>query len=365
MLNFVAMNNDFFNFSHDLALSHNCFRYTPPPNVRLMERDLAPLTQLLPQCELEYSHCAPVWGWDRSFVTILREKGIKNLPSDTQLQEIRNLSSRKTAVEILEELRATLPYTLFAGHSIFLTDIDQLSALMLHKDVDTTNPHIVLKEALSGSGRGLRFIKEQPTSHQRNWAIRCIKQQGGVVAEPYYNKVRDFALEFIVSENDLTYTGLSLFHTNENNVYAGNIIAPQQQLWAELYKYIPSQTFDNLIDSVTTSLKQRFIGHYLGPLGVDMMIILHQDKYKIHPCVEINVRRTMGELSLHLLPFLAPGVTAIFSLEFNKHTPIPIPPPAIYNDDGLLLEGTKLLTPITDDTHYVATLKTIKRCSIY
>ena len=49
---------------------------------------------------------------------------------------------------------------------------------------------------------------------------------------------------------------------------------------------------------------------YRGPFGVDMMVVKensqlsnHQDcQLKLHPCVEINLRRTMGHVALALSP---------------------------------------------------------------
>jgi hypothetical protein len=45
----------------------------------------------------------------------------------------------------------------------------------------------------------------------------------------------------------------------------------------------------------------RVIGdHYVGPLGVDMMILSKPDSqgFSVHPCVEINLRRTMGHVAI-------------------------------------------------------------------
>jgi len=42
-------------------------------------------------------------------------------------------------------------------------------------------------------------------------------------------------------------------------------------------------------------------GKYRGPFGVDMMIV-HGQQPALHPCVEINLRRTMGHAALMLTP---------------------------------------------------------------
>ena len=39
--NFVVVDRHFLNFSHDMAMGRNVANYTPPPNVQMMERDMA------------------------------------------------------------------------------------------------------------------------------------------------------------------------------------------------------------------------------------------------------------------------------------------------------------------------------------
>ena len=43
-------------------------------------------------------------------------------------------------------------------------------------------------------------------------------------------------------------------------------------------------------------------GCYVGPFGVDMMIVRRQESggFLLDPCVEINLRRTMGHVALSL-----------------------------------------------------------------
>lgn len=46
--------------------------------------------------------------------------------------------------------------------------------------------------------------------------------------EPYYNKVKDFGMEFFADETgQVHYLGLSLFHT-ANGAYTGNILASEE-----------------------------------------------------------------------------------------------------------------------------------------
>lgn len=391
------MNTLPFNFSHDLALARNTLHYTPPPNVQLMERDLAPLVRLLPPAPLRYDALAPIWGWNKAFVRKLHCQGVEGLPTEEQLATIRDLSSRRTAIEMLPALRSQLPAHLTAGESVMLTREEDIVADITTRFFSLTDGSartLILKAPYSGSGRGLRLVSGQLSDQQLHWAQRCVREQGGVVVEPYYDKVLDFALEFLVVPNGVDYLGLSLFTTNENNVYAGNIIAPQKVLQQKLINLLPNLDFEEFINILLSEIDLRFTGRYLGPVGVDMMVVntaetaslpldfaingvetaplllnseTKQPSRRLHPCVEVNVRRTMGELSLHLLPLMADGTEGFFHLLFDKSPAtlaqrVAAMPQPVYDAAHRLVSGTHLLTPIAPDhqtTHYVALLETI------
>ena len=55
---------------------------------------------------------------------------------------------------------------------------------------------------------------------------------------------------------------------------------------------------DAVKEKICTLLPAIIDGKYVGPFGVDMMIAEEQ----LHPCVEINLRRTMGHVALALTP---------------------------------------------------------------
>ena len=85
---------------------------------------------------------------------------------------------------------------------------------------------IVIKAPWSSSGRGVRFVDAETFSDNiRGWIRNTLSQQGSVMIEPYYNKVKDFGMEFMVdSEGKVGYCGLSLFSTT-GSAYTGNLLA--------------------------------------------------------------------------------------------------------------------------------------------
>lgn len=80
----------------------------------------------------------------------------------------------------------------------------------------------------------------------------------------------------------------------------------------------------DLINSVQQNLIRLtgtlFKGRYKGPFGVDMMIVAcgDQNGFLLHPCVEINLRRTMGHVALALSPYLK-GLPRVMTIEYNTN----------------------------------------------
>ena len=174
---------------------------------------------------------------------------------------------------------------------------------------------VVLKAPWSSSGRGLRFlsIERTPFQMQAGWFRNLVASQGSVMVEPYYNKVKDFAMEFEATEQGIRYLGLSLFHT-QNGAYIGNILTTDRTKRDMLCHYLPASLLDDVQQQICQSLG---LGNYRGPFGVDMMIVSpsvsHQSvqnfapfnsnsQFFLHPCVEINLRRTMGHVALAISP---------------------------------------------------------------
>ncbi|MBR2253529.1 MAG: hypothetical protein IJ895_03820, partial [Prevotella sp.] len=98
-----------FNPEHDIVLALDAGAgFTPPKAARRLRHDLSHLPSLWGASE-EPS----VWGWDAAVVAELLKRGVPRdrMPSDEQLREIRRLSNRSLAVEMLSRLR-TLPGTI-------------------------------------------------------------------------------------------------------------------------------------------------------------------------------------------------------------------------------------------------------------
>ena len=153
-----------------------------------------------------------------------------------------------------------------------------------------------------------------------NWIRNVIKQQGSVMVEPYYNKVKDFGMEFECLANGLVcYQGLSLFHT-KNGAYIGNLLATEEAKRALMARYLPLELLDNIKQRIMDNVQ---LDDYQGPFGIDMMIVNSQlstvnSQLLLHPCVELNLRRTMGHVALSLTP-TDDDIRKVMHIELTDH----------------------------------------------
>jgi hypothetical protein len=248
------------------------------------------------------------WGWDLALRSFLLRWGVECVPSEDDIAVIRDLSHRKQAVELLRQLQ--LPGTV--GQSCCADTLVEIrQQLGLHG-------RVVVKAPWSSSGRGVRFLTVAFDDYQERWIKNVIEKQGCVVVEPYYNKVKDFGMEFESDgEGHVNYLGLSLFHT-KNGAYTGNLIAKEEEKQELLSRYISADLLFDVREKICQCLGDTLKGKYQGPFGIDMMVVSTADKdgFLLHPCVEINLRRTMGHVALAIPPF-ADGFTRVMHIELT------------------------------------------------
>ena len=218
-----------FNPEHDLALANGDRHFIAPRNIREMGRDLAPLLDVM-----DDASPLVVWGWDGAVREQLRRMGVADgqLPTDAALAALRTCSERQLAHHLLQAFRVAHPHGPYAGESILAHSLDDVAAYAARYG------HIILKDPLSSSGKGLRHVNVtdgvggnfcpdvessllSSLKKVESWANALIRRHGYLTAEPYYDKVQDFAMEFYVCDGQCRFIGYSLFTTTPHGRYEG------------------------------------------------------------------------------------------------------------------------------------------------
>lgn len=246
------------------------------------------------------------WGWDRYIRRELLNLGIDSslLPTDEELDTIRRLSHRKTALE-LNRIISSTDSNIKVNLARMLTSADDVLAFACDND------HAWLKAPWSSSGRGILRAVDSSPEKIRQWTHAIIRKQGCVMAEHQENKLLDFASEWMIENGKTFFIGLSMFNISGRGKYDGNILMSP----SEMFEFINSKSDGSLrhiLDIQKASLPKMLKG-YNGPLGVDMMV--RKDR-TINPCVEINLRYTMGYIAIKAVE-LWPDVRIINGLNIT------------------------------------------------
>lgn len=241
------------------------------------------------------------WGWNINVVEqLVRANPLfaSVVPSAKVLESIRSLSNRRFAAErLLPDLCETDGR--LVGRSLYCTNETEAMEAM------SCNGRSVLKSPWSSSGRGVRYVPSaRPEPQMEGWMRNVIRQQGGIMVEPLYRRVCDFGMEFRATpDGRIDYCGLSLFATR-GGAYTGSICATEDDKRQMLARYVDMALLDRVRDHIQALLPQHLSGVYSGPFGIDMMVVGGDtaDTAFLHPCVELNLRRTMGHVALALTP---------------------------------------------------------------
>ncbi|MBQ7572217.1 MAG: hypothetical protein IJT19_08275 [Bacteroidaceae bacterium] len=285
-----------FNPSNDMALAANVRQYFPPRHIQQMEDDLAGLARLWD---------AGPWGWSLATRQRYLRMGLAatDLPTDNWLTNLRRLSSREFAVGYYQQLATAFADEewLLPCRARFCTSIDEVKLSISNFLAPLQSASVaygcrlqlsIIKSPWSSSGRGNMVVDGFPLDSNTEQRIRRIlHQQGGIVVEPFYtDKALDFAMEFNVEDGGTQFLGLSVFETDETGHYGGNYVESQEALRQRIG--LPDNVLQRLIDYHRQALARLA---YRGPVGIDMMRL---SDGRVHPCVEINFRMTMGLLAL-------------------------------------------------------------------
>lgn len=242
------------------------------------------------------------WGWDRSLVYRLSHYGVPDsfLPSYGELRQLRLLSHRRTGLCLLRSFSSSPISDMIIGESFECLNVNEVLDLIYKYN------KVVVKAPWSCSGRGVRFLGGVLDEHTLGWLRNTLRLQGSVMVEPQYDKVMDFGMEFEKCSDGVTrFLGLSLFHTVKGS-YSGNLLATGKAKRDILSRYISLDLLDNVCSHICSqSIRHLTIPNgYIGPFGVDMMIVSREDGegFLLHPCVEVNIRRTMGHVALCIEP---------------------------------------------------------------
>ena len=235
------------------------------------------------------------WGWNAVLKRKLIGEGwpLEVLPSDEEIEFIRENSRREVAVELLESLQGV--GLVSADYRIIARSLEEIESFLQNHN------RVVLKAPLSGSGKGVRFVTGELMETDRGWCRKTIQKQGAVIVEQRMEIQQEFAMLFECAQTAerVTFRGYSMFYTS-NGAYKGNILASDEYIENRLAKWVPEEILHKLQAEIALWLHEKFHGRYTGFVGVDMFIC---EDGLLNPAMEINLRMTMGLIARNIYDF--------------------------------------------------------------
>lgn len=375
-----------FNPEHDSALALESGIYTPKPQIQQFAKDLSTLPLwyfdeedkvILPEISdqewlnsvgniipnikdkiastEEYKHFqAPKrlmpWGIDNTICKLTNTTQIDGEDVAEVVNRTKIFSSREQTQDVLTRLKENGLFDGFVSRKV-----DSIEEL---RKTNEEFGRIVVKAPWSSSGRGVLFIDNLDDKEARRIG-KIIESQGFVMAESFFEKEIDFALEFENTDGKWQFAGYSLFSTDEHGAYKQNLLASDEFLKAEICKHADAEKLDKIVEFYCGYFQERdeeLRGNKI--IGVDMMA----GNGRIHPCVEINVRHTMGIVARRLYDkYIEPGKTGYYAIirlsnaddlrKWNVEQTQAFPSTI---SDGRIFQGFVSLTPIEEKTVFQA-----------
>ena len=276
-----------FNPEHDLCIANGDENFVPPRSAVGFAKENIDLSEHMKRPNRQRRQIVP-WGWNPSLKKRLINEGVDpaTLPSDEELQFIRTHSRREFALDVHSRLKCADPQVIGPDYRIVATSVSEIEAFI------SANGSAVLKSPLSGSGKGIRFVRDGLSESDEGWCRKTIEKQGSVMVERRFDVMKECAMLFECHHEGIDFIGYSLFESR-NGAYSRNILASDEEIEDVIAGYISRDSLTAIREDLTAILADSLVGHYEGFLGVDQMICQAGSPIFV-PVSEINLRLTMG-----------------------------------------------------------------------
>lgn len=185
----------------------------------------------------------------------------------------------------------------------------------------------VMKSALDQSGLGHHFIKAH---HELTLACMPDISYQNIRVEKWVKRVLDFSSQWLICDS-VNLLGLCEIFNNEKGGYRGSKFPLEYPAYEEFFK----EHIAKVRPILEILQSQGFRGH----IGVDAFIFQENMQILLCPMIEMNPRKTMGYLALHLALHFK---KSCFIEITNKQSPHLLLPQVIHTKNATLQYKTNI-----------------------
>ncbi len=169
-------------------------------------------------------------------------------------------------------------------------------------------PRCVVKAPFGCSGRRNRLWDP---GRSPNWLGRILSQQGGVLVEPWLDRVFDFSVQFALGDQGLRRLGFVRLRNSAGGQFEAAWTGPKfcQGMSPALARFLNDGVLTLYDENLREFLETRLVeAGYAGPVGIDAFVFrTREGNLALKPIVEMNPRHTLGRVALELRRRVAPG----------------------------------------------------------
>jgi hypothetical protein len=362
----------YFNPGHEAAVLNASKYYRQPQQIAGMQKDLAmlPAWYAAPddyvftgqvQNETFKNNSVELWGISPQsvhyFETLDKQYELQ-LRIPEWKETYRFLGSRFAAQKALAALMEAFPDIDKTLLPRFCAGLEEIEEILI-----PPQPFLV-KSPYSSSGRGLLWLPAGKLAQSEKQIIAgMLKKQSRVSVEKALDKRLDFSMHFEISQRKETrFIGWSVFQTNAKGAYGSSRLAAQATLEKQIAEWTDRDLLQKTKETLTRILQTMYAPHYAGNLGVDMLAYADGTQFRLHPCVEINMRKSMGYLAIRLFEkHISPVSCGQLFVEYHKspsmlnakHAALQKQYP-LQRENGRICSGYLNLCPVKETTNYLA-----------
>ena len=336
-----------FNPEHEQCLSNGTRNFCPDQSSRKFAKDCAEIMRFgLSGEEIN------VWGWDLVIKNRLVNQGIPetSLPGDDYIAMVRQLAHRRESLKLSEHLKSSLDSTVLS----FPAQLEARSLEDLAGFIEEYGT-VMVKAPWSSSGKGLRRLyRGRVTDNDWGRCRRVMEKQGSLIVEQLQNPVLNVGIQMRMKQGKAELENYSIFETCRC-AYKDNLLVSDDFVRRQCARYLPEGLLDEVCASIAEYLEQSEFSQYSGYLGVDTYVLRTDfGSYMLRPCVEINLRMTMGIVASrvyrHFKDRFADGA---YLMETVYE-----PTPAALRER--VSRASEILTPVTDDSLYAIVVRPVE-----
>jgi hypothetical protein len=183
---------------------------------------------------------------------------------------------------------------------------------------------MVVKQAYGLAGHDMiRLWEPRLLDKQRRWIERALASGHPLIVEPWLERVLDFSVQLELTRDGLKLCGYAGLGNDQRGQFQANWAdsASARKIPGDLPRPflaqvgVPGKLYQFYREVFARLEVELGATGYLGPLGIDAFIYqTAEGLLRLKPVVEINVRYTMGRLTLELMKRTCPGSVGVFRL---------------------------------------------------